>query len=67
VTDNANTIAELGDKGVQSEFYEFMVQDQSGIWTTPDGIAIAWCKDQTVTWFLLRSMMRLEILARSID
>lgn len=45
VTDIANTIAELGDKGVQSEFYEFMVQDQSGIWTTPDGTAIVWCKD----------------------
>tara|TARA_A200000113_G_scaffold181942_1_gene167978 strand:- start:572 stop:886 length:315 start_codon:yes stop_codon:yes gene_type:complete len=45
VTDIANTIAELGDKGVQFEFYEFMEQDQSGIWTTPDGTAIVWCKD----------------------
>lgn len=45
VTDIVNTIAELGDKGVEFVFYEFMEQDQAGIWTAPDGTAIAWCRD----------------------
>ena len=41
----AATVAELSEKGVEFEFYEFMQQDEAGIWTTPDGAAIAWCKD----------------------
>ena len=41
VTDIANTIAEIRTEGVQFEFYEFMEQDHSGIWTAPDGTAIA--------------------------
>ena len=45
VADIANTIAEIRTEGVQFEFYEFMKQDHSGIWTAPDGTAIAWCKD----------------------
>ena len=32
-------------KGLQFETYEFLEQDGLGIWTTPDGAKIAWCKD----------------------
>lgn len=45
VPDIAKTITELGDKGVEFVRYEFMEQDQAGIWTAPDGSAIAWCRD----------------------
>lgn len=33
------------ESGVIFEHYDFLQQDDVGIWTTPDGARIAWCKD----------------------
>ena len=41
----ADTVAALTAKGALFEFSDFMPQDEMGIWTAPDGAAIAWCKD----------------------
>lgn len=38
-------IKELNDKNVFCEHYDFMEQDNLGIWTAPDGIKVAWFKD----------------------
>ena len=38
-------IKTLSKKGVRFEQYEGMVQDELGIWTTPDGAQIAWFLD----------------------
>lgn len=38
-------IARLREKGLSFEDYPFLEQDALGIWTTPDGARIAWCKD----------------------
>ena len=35
----------LRAKGVRFETYEFLSQDDFGIWTTPDGSGVAWFKD----------------------
>lgn len=43
--DIKSEIAELKDKGLAFEVYPFLDQDALGIWTTPDGTQIAWCKD----------------------
>ena len=45
VTDIVEKINSLTAKGVVFERYEFLQQDDLGIWTTPDGARIAWCKD----------------------
>ena len=38
-------VGELTEKGVSMERYPLLQQDESGIWTTPDGAKIAWFKD----------------------
>jgi hypothetical protein len=41
VADISQTVAQLEKKGVEFVFHEFMKQDQAGIWTAPNGTAIA--------------------------
>jgi len=45
VTDLHATVAELTKQGVKFEKYEFLSQDDHGIWTAPDGSGVAWFKD----------------------
>jgi predicted enzyme related to lactoylglutathione lyase len=45
VTDIAATIRELNAKGVYCEKYDFMDQDELGIWNSPGGSKVAWFKD----------------------
>lgn len=45
-TDDIQTeVIALRDKGLVFETYAFLEQDELGIWTTPDGAQIAWCRD----------------------
>src|SRR5258708_10096904 len=39
------TIKSLNEKGVFCEKYDFMEQDDSGIWISPGGSKVAWFKD----------------------
>ena len=45
VADINQSVAKLNDKGVKFERFGFLTQDESGIWTTPDGAKVAWFKD----------------------
>ncbi|MBT8146467.1 MAG: VOC family protein [Gammaproteobacteria bacterium] len=45
VDDIEQAVNNLADKGVVTEKYPFLEQDENGIWTTPDGAKIAWFKD----------------------
>jgi catechol 2,3-dioxygenase-like lactoylglutathione lyase family enzyme len=45
VIDMRATVAALTKLGVKFERYEFLSQDDQGVWTTPDGSAVAWFKD----------------------
>ncbi len=45
VEDIEKKISTLSEKGVVFERYQFLSQDDLGIWTTPDGARIAWFKD----------------------
>jgi predicted enzyme related to lactoylglutathione lyase len=46
VSDIATTVQRLQAAGVEFERYgDFMVQDELGIWTAPDGTRVAWFKD----------------------
>ncbi|MDR3714175.1 MAG: hypothetical protein P4L51_15255 [Puia sp.] len=45
VTDIKKAIAELTGKWVEFEKYDWFKQDEPGIWTAPDEIKAAWCKD----------------------
>ncbi len=45
VTDVTSTVEKLKDENIAFEHYDFLEQDKLGIWTTPDGARIAWCKD----------------------
>ncbi len=45
VDDIAGRIAELGDKGVIFERFDGFGQDESGVWTAPDGTKVAWFHD----------------------
>lgn len=45
VTDIESVVHSLEASGVQFERYEFLKQDQSGIWTSPTGARVAWFKD----------------------
>lgn len=45
VVDMRATVAALTKLGVKFERYEFLSQDEQGVWTTPDGSAVAWFKD----------------------
>jgi catechol 2,3-dioxygenase-like lactoylglutathione lyase family enzyme len=45
VPDIAVAVRDLLEAGVRFERYEFMKQDELGIWTTPTGARVAWFKD----------------------
>jgi predicted enzyme related to lactoylglutathione lyase len=45
VTDIAATIRQLNTKGVYCEKYDFMDQDELGIWNSPGVSKVAWFKD----------------------
>jgi catechol 2,3-dioxygenase-like lactoylglutathione lyase family enzyme len=45
VTDIDSVVRNLGAAGVQFERYEFLQQDDLGIWTAPGGAKVAWFKD----------------------
>jgi len=45
VKDIASVITQLNVKGVFCEKYDFMQQDDQGIWTSPNGAQVAWFKD----------------------
>jgi catechol 2,3-dioxygenase-like lactoylglutathione lyase family enzyme len=45
VADIAATIRQLNAKGVYCEKYDFMDQDELGIWNSPGGSKVAWFKD----------------------
>ncbi len=45
VEDIRVTVEALKKGGVRFEKYEFLSQDDLGIWTTPDGSSVAWFKD----------------------
>ena len=45
VPDIRATIKELSKRGVRFERFEGLLQDESGIWTTPQGAMVAWFKD----------------------
>ena len=38
-------VKDLKQAGVRFERYEYMKQDDWGIWTTPTGAKVAWFKD----------------------
>jgi len=43
--DISSTIKALNQKGVFFEKYDFLEQDDLGIWTAPGGTKVAWFKD----------------------
>ena len=45
VDDIAASMDELAARGAEFERFEFMEQDERGIWTTPDGARVCWFKD----------------------
>ena len=45
VNDINQTVATLSDKGVMFQKFPFLTQDESGVWTTPDGARVAWFND----------------------
>ena len=45
VDDIASTIIELNKKEIVCEKYDFIPQDDLGIWTSPGGAKVAWFKD----------------------
>ncbi|MDB5286548.1 MAG: Glyoxalase/bleomycin resistance protein/dioxygenase [Mucilaginibacter sp.] len=45
VEDIAAAIRQLNTKGVYCEKYDFMDQDELGIWNSPGGSKVAWFKD----------------------
>ena len=45
VKDIAAEIRELKGRGVAFEFFKGFQQDDSGVWTSPNGAKVAWFKD----------------------
>jgi catechol 2,3-dioxygenase-like lactoylglutathione lyase family enzyme len=45
VPDIAATARDLGQAGIHFERYDFMTQDELGVWTSPTGSKVAWFKD----------------------
>jgi catechol 2,3-dioxygenase-like lactoylglutathione lyase family enzyme len=45
VPDIEQTVDALADRGVEFLRFDGMQQDERGIWTTPDGSAVAWFHD----------------------
>ena len=45
VANARETVLALLKRGVKFERYEFMQQDELGVWTAPSGARVAWFKD----------------------
>ncbi len=45
VTDIRTTVGELAARGIPTERFGFIEQDDAGIWWTPNGDGVAWFKD----------------------
>ena len=45
VDDISSTIRSLNDKNIFCEEYDFLEQDELGVWTSPGGSKVAWFKD----------------------
>jgi catechol 2,3-dioxygenase-like lactoylglutathione lyase family enzyme len=45
VPDMAAAVADLTQAGIRFERYDFMKQDELGVWTAPTGARVAWFKD----------------------
>jgi len=45
VPDITAAASDLAQAGIQFERYEFLQQDELGIWTSPTGARVAWFKD----------------------
>jgi len=45
VPDITTAVSDLQRAGIQLERYEFLKQDEPGIWTAPSGARVAWFKD----------------------
>jgi catechol 2,3-dioxygenase-like lactoylglutathione lyase family enzyme len=45
VTDIASAVQDLARAGVQFERYDFLQQDEAGIWASPTAAKVAWFKD----------------------
>lgn len=45
VEDISSVIKSLNDKNIFCEKYDFFEQDDSGVWTSPNGSKVAWFKD----------------------
>jgi catechol 2,3-dioxygenase-like lactoylglutathione lyase family enzyme len=45
VNNIAKAVQELSARGVKFQKYEGLPQDETGVWRTPDGSAVAWFKD----------------------
>jgi catechol 2,3-dioxygenase-like lactoylglutathione lyase family enzyme len=45
VTEIHATVAELAAKGVEFSRYDFLQQDEAGVWNAPGGAKVAWFKD----------------------
>jgi catechol 2,3-dioxygenase-like lactoylglutathione lyase family enzyme len=45
VADIDASVKELSGRGVRCERYEWLEQDESGVWRAPSGAQIAWFKD----------------------
>ena len=45
VVDIRTSVSDLSGRGVRREFYERLVQDETGIWLAPGGVQVAWMKD----------------------
>jgi catechol 2,3-dioxygenase-like lactoylglutathione lyase family enzyme len=45
VPDAGAAVKELEEAGVHFERYDFLKQDEQGIWTAPSGARVAWFKD----------------------
>jgi catechol-2,3-dioxygenase len=41
----SSSIKQLNDKNIFCEKYDFLEQDSSGVWTSPNGSKVAWFKD----------------------
>jgi catechol 2,3-dioxygenase-like lactoylglutathione lyase family enzyme len=45
VADIQESVAMLKERGITFERYPWMKQNESGIWTAPGGVCVAWFKD----------------------
>jgi catechol 2,3-dioxygenase-like lactoylglutathione lyase family enzyme len=45
VPEIGTAVRELTSAGVSFERYDFLTQDEQGIWTSPSGAKVAWFKD----------------------